>query len=106
MFQKDLAPQSSRNLAKNKLLETHFSSAMSNNSKQSNQSKKPNKVRIIPWYFYPECAEKSIFKSKTALIDFNSVLKDFSVSKVEKAEKVLVRSNTAREITDSGQKRK
>jgi hypothetical protein len=42
-------------------------------------------VKIIPWYFYPECANKSLFKSKAAQLDLSAVLNGIEVIKREYA---------------------
>ena len=51
---------------------------MSLTSKHSAVSRKINRVKIIPWYFYPEFADKSLFKSRAAQMELDVVLKDLA----------------------------
>lgn len=52
---------------------------------------KVNRVKIIPWYFYPECADRSLFKNRTSQMELGAVLKDIQM---EKSSQTFVQDRT------------
>jgi hypothetical protein len=71
-----LEPQSSCTSFQTEENKSFASPSKSTISKASRLSKKPNRVKIIPWYFYPEFADKSLFKNRSAHMDLESVLNE------------------------------